>query len=1387
MKHFVERTCTVVRGHEEKRGGEPESGRRGETGSHPLEAFREVPAYVLLGPPGSGKTEAFTHEARWEGTKPVTARDFWKLLPRPEWQGKTIYIDGLDEVRAGSADGRTPFDGIRAKLQELGCPRFRLSCREADWFGANDRDRLSAVAPNRVVQVLRLDPLSDQGVLELLRRNHDDDDPEAFVAMARQRGVEDLLRNPQNLRMLVEAVRETDPAPQCRGHGGATEWPRTRAETFDMACRKLVLEENPEHQIAWRGKADTESLLDAAGDLCALLLLAGKAGVTVPGAAPDTNHPRLDQIPGGNRQLLRHAMGTNLFAMPSEGPEGRLAPGHRQIAEYLAARQLAARIAQGLPVRRVLALMTGFDGGIVSECRGLAAWLAALSIEARAGIVERDPLGVLLYGDARPFGPDDKRLVFRALRGEIRRNPRLAPYSSADPPLQPLVGPDLEDDMREALADPARDDAHQSLVRLTCEATRDAAPRPGLADPLMAIVRDDSWPTHIRRTALEAYIRACRDDPGVSMTLRALLDEVYTGAVTTEDDDLLGTLLAELYPEDLSVADVVNYLRQPARRNPWTRYDRFWTKGLKEKSTVRQMVRLLDLLQEPMEKLRAECAGTLKRPHLVARTPNILLRHLLELSPESVSPERIVYWFGFAAWLELSLGGVVRDAADFRKWLSERPDKYKGIVEYGVNRCREEDLPPCMHRVKRGLLEARPPHDYGIWCADKAIGAEDAAAARWFVRESAEFVFNEEKPGHRQRYAIARKLRGHARLGRLFEARLQDLKEGSGSLKAERGTRKARPPKSDTRFAELRDVFKKNESSLRANECRANLVHTLAVAYFDGFSDVVGETPEERLRHLLGPDRDLLEAALAGLRGAIRRPDLPKWTEVSKLAAEGRTHYLAYPFMAGLQELSAAAGTGDCQVGNSQARLALAIHFALPKMGQAVESRRPPWWLRDCMAREPDTVADVWSHCAATRLRRGNGFVPDTDHLAREPGYAQFARAASARLLKDFPVRCKAGQLPALARTLGAAMAYGGRTELVERIDSKLAYRSMNSGQRVHWLTAGLLLQPGAYGDRLASYVSGNVRRIQRLTEMIHEPAVLRALEDRMDATVVETLIRLIGPYTTGPPDTDRAYVVTWPRQAEQTLHSFIGRLSEDASDAAGKALDSLARDDRLAKWRPRLLDRLHRQKSVRREANFSHPTLERVAEVLDNGRPANAADLAALTMDKLRQLASKIEESVTPDRREYWNVDQHNRALKPRPENACRDALLSDLRGEVEALGIDATREGSYADDKRSDIRVAYGGFNVPIEIKRSCHDDWWSSIRTQLIAKYTRDPGTDGYGIYLVFWFGDADGCRPVPASGQRPGSPQELRRALLDSLSAAERRKISVCVIDVSNPRG
>jgi len=143
---------------------------------------------------------------------------------------------------------------------------------------------------------------------------------------------------------------------------------------------------------------------------------------------------------------------------------------------------------------------------------------------------------------------------------------------------------------------------------------------------------------------------------------------------------------------------------------------------------------------------------------------------------------------------------------------------------------------------------------------------------------------------------------------------------------------------------------------------------------------------------------------------------------------------------------------------------------------------------------------------------------------------------------------------------------------------------------------------------------------------------------------------------------------------------------------------------------------------------------------------------------------------------------------LKTRGGLHCRGVLLDKLRERLRRPDIDAQPEGHYADDKRADIRVSFGGaqrFNVPIEIKRDSHRDLWRAIHEQLIPRYTRDPGAAGQGIYLVLWFGREE--MPKPSAGvDRPPTALDLEDRLRDSLiTNEERRLIQVFVIDVSKP--
>ena len=357
---------------------------------------------MLIAEPGAGKTTAFETEAAKQGAVCVTVRNFLRF-DKPEWRDATLFLDGLGESRAGPGDRRTPLDGIVKKLDGLGCPPFRLSCRWSFWLAVNDKKGLREVSPDGTVTVVRLDPLSKRNIKDILVKNHGVEDAAAFVAAARERGVDGLLSNQQNLELLAKSV--------ARG-----KWPNSRKETFEQACRMLVHEPNGEHRVANPSAAATDPLIEAAGRLCAVQLLAGNAGYTLPDRAePDDDYPSLAEVDGDLQGKAGQVLGTRLFVGVSEG---RLAPAHRQIAEFLAARHVSGLSEGGLPLERVLALITGFDGELLPEFHNFASWLAVHNKRSRRRLIHLHPSGLIYDGDRETYSPDEKREIVLTLRRE---------------------------------------------------------------------------------------------------------------------------------------------------------------------------------------------------------------------------------------------------------------------------------------------------------------------------------------------------------------------------------------------------------------------------------------------------------------------------------------------------------------------------------------------------------------------------------------------------------------------------------------------------------------------------------------------------------------------------------------------------------------------------------------------------------------------------------------------------------------------------------------------------------------------------------------------------------------------------------------------------------
>jgi hypothetical protein len=348
---------------------------------------------VVLGEPGAGKTTEFEHQAAKEPSSNfLTIRSFLRLpLEDPRLRARTLYLDGLDEMRAdGSPHG--VLDSVIKRLIDLSRPRARLSCRAADWFGELDRSQLMDAAPSSEVIVVELQPLLKEEIEQLVRAAGLQA-PASFLGTVHRQRLDDWLANPQTLELMIDVARKGT-------------LPSTRTELFERACSIMAREENRAHRQAVRASAGINEMLDAAGFLCALELIAGLGGFAADRDESDPDFPPLEDLPFSQDELCA-AVSSRLFRWS----EGRATPIHRTIAEFLATRTLRDRIRKGLPLARVLRLITGQDGGTLSDLRGLFAWLITLLPEYAALLAVRDPAALILYGDPEPLSPDVKRVI----------------------------------------------------------------------------------------------------------------------------------------------------------------------------------------------------------------------------------------------------------------------------------------------------------------------------------------------------------------------------------------------------------------------------------------------------------------------------------------------------------------------------------------------------------------------------------------------------------------------------------------------------------------------------------------------------------------------------------------------------------------------------------------------------------------------------------------------------------------------------------------------------------------------------------------------------------------------------------------------------------------
>ncbi|MCL2790676.1 MAG: hypothetical protein FWD79_08530 [Desulfobulbus sp.] len=1326
-----------------------------------MEELSGQAAWVLLGEPGAGKSEAFRQEAKEDGGEVITIAEFLSDARAdvldPMWREKTLYLDGLDETRASGGSSSTLCD-IRAYLKKLGSPRFRIACRAADWFGSTDREVIADISQDGQFGVYRLDPLHIDDIKEILRQNHGISDPETFVENAREFGIDGLLDNPQTLRLLAEAI-----------HGG--QWPTTRLETFELACRKLAQEDSKPHRNLARAKPiSVKEILAAAGQLCAVLLLSGKSGIALDQESVDEQFPLVDDFVLDHLAAARLAISRKLFR-PASGAQERVVPSHRSIAEFLAADWLAKRIGhEGLPLGRVLNLLLGLDERTVAGLRGLYGWLALCCKQARRRLIDADPLTVVVYGDAKPMSLEDKKLLLAGLQQEAEA---LNHYhyrwkTTADNQFGALADKRLTSDFATILGTTGRDNTSQSKLACVLDILSGGEPIPGLEPMIRSVVFDDAWRLYIRLRALETWLKY----PWSTDEVVALLDALSLGRDTADNDDLIGFLLIKLYPRDLPAEKLFRYLHPLKVHNVVGGFYRmFWRSTLPEKALDSDLPILLDQLAE-----RADLVMPAKMEFDFdwSQMLGALISRGLQVYGDKISDGRLYAWLGIGID---GYGEINRNKEHHKTivdWLAIHPERYKAVLALCYKHCEASgNIGLCFLKQETRLHNALLPSDIGLWHLEQAsLTAHDGLAKSHFGKAVGTLFDGYGCTGLSLEKIEAWGEANPKRRHWWDQMRAWEITEWHQKAAVRKKTHEIE--RSEQRRNKTTEIPPHLEA-IRNGTAWPGIMHELAGVWLNHYLDTHGDTIEDRFGSYCDNGSEVLEAAESGFFRCPERDDLPSVAEIINLNTSRREHFIRKPCLVGM-ELRWRRGESfvDCL---SEEQLRRMVAFRL-----TYGADQEPAWFSHFVQTRPGLVAEVLIAYASAAFKSKQDYVHSLYALANDDTYRAVAELALMPLLTSFPVRIKSTLLPYLKDLLRATMRYFPE-QLQELLKRKLTLKGIDVPQKVYWLTAGMLLDPAQYELVLWRYIGKARVRTNHLHAFVSERFGYVDLSNNYDLSAV-TLGRMIELLTPHAELESRSGEVTEPMRIGESIYAMVTRLGALASQEAAQEIGRLLAAPPLSKLKHALENARHQLRLNQRENAFRFLSPQQVAAVLYKRGPVDVADLAALTLDFLDQIADELRHDNDDGFRAFWNVENKKPTGK-REENLCRDALLTRLRALLSTLGIDCQPEGDYPNDKRADIRLScLNKFELPIEIKLDNHRELWGAARTQLMAQYASATKASGHGIYLVLWFGKDD--LPAARDGKKkPVSPEELRDRLEALLDQEERSRIFVRVLNVSWP--
>ena len=1300
---------------------------------------------VLLGEAGGGKTRL----TEWLGERGSHSRCTARQLLNGDGRqllgnSSVLVIDALDEV-AVKADGDA-VDLVLRALRKAGHPRFVLSSRSSEWRAATMTEAVHEQYGERPLE-LELVPL-DAGQARAFLADRLGDAMRAAVVVDRflTRGLGDWLGNPQTLLMLADVARD-GPLPE------------TTSELFETYVNLAWHEHNDQRPNAPLQALGKEAVLDALGAGFAALILTGSAALS------DRPRHKVAQGDLARADVAGLPDATHLVAALNSrlciGPQERRTFQHKRLGEYLSARWLAKHA--DTPAKRdaLLGLVT-IQGIVPSSLRGLHAWLATHGAHLANAVIRTDPVGLIEYGDADTLTPAQGRILLDTLQRLAERNPQF--FVGYALRAASLVAPHLIDEVWQILTKRTEDDtafAHSRALRIMlARLIKDETLITGRRDALVAMMLDERQEFVIRAEIGKALAQHGKltNWPDLLETLRCRATQNSSGLAV----DLLGDIgfdhISDRQIVELVLAHECVTLsavpREASERNTvGTLY--FVRRELPDD----RIQAVLDILAEYLAPFGEDFSLQIDSFDVSSLIGDLVVRRL-----DQPLSDPVALW----RWLRPLQGdrGYVRSNRDaVAEWLSAHPAERRAIQRHVLL-----DLPGDHHLWERRwrLLEPLPgaqlSEDDVIALLD-GLGTNDD---RW--REVMMLTAHKGAEGQRAREAANRFAAGDVEELTWIDAQAHRPPPDWELEREQRSKRRKR--EQAKKFAQHRQAAMARRDELRSGNFGD--VVSPARAYLGQFSDIDRDAPpHERIAGWLGDD--LQADAFAGFEAFLHvTPPDPDAQKIAESWAKGRVLHAAYILVAALMERQRT-GKGFADLPNERlvAGLVQLEHGLLrSEVGKVLGT-----------ALEAELAARHGAYEHYVRLLIEPHLIERATHvnglyaLMRDLEHAELGATLAKEWLNTFP------DLPAEVEEelTGRLIASRNADTLRDFARKRLALPDLGDRRRRGWQAIALWANFVSFAPNLAGVGRSDPMLLWSLRDRVGGG---RHRNDPSGTMSIALMGWIVCEFRPAFPRRERPDGVTsgdtnaW--DASDYIAQLIGQIGGDTDEDAIRILTAL-RDAPTDGYTDYLRRVVIEQATKRAEQAYTPATLDRVAHIVSDTLPTNQADLQMVVFDVL----DRVQARVCSDDADSWVGFYQDDHRTPKEEEACSDHLKLLL--DATNPQVVFTREPHLGSDREADIWCSITGLGIPIEAKGQWHHDLWRAAESQLGEQQAVDHRADGYGIYLVYWFGpDSPKRLQGPPRGTIPPTTKdELENALGERLIASGRPKLRVKVLDLSRP--